>query len=133
MRAVNVWTEGQALSFNIVEPAERSNTVTTVLVKDGHDLKALHRYWKEKCGVIIGSGIGELTGKAFRIAHMGHVNAPMMLRKWACMLSKSRTAMAGCRPRPIGSEMPSPPERGLRFRKSPALRRPQKTLHAIAR
>ncbi len=78
-RAVNVWTEGQALSFNIIEPTERSNTVTTVLVKDGHDLKALHRYWKEKCGVIIGSGIGELTGKAFRIAHMGHVNAPMML------------------------------------------------------
>jgi alanine-glyoxylate transaminase/serine-glyoxylate transaminase/serine-pyruvate transaminase len=23
-------------------------------------------------------GIGELSGKAFRIAHMGHVNAPMM-------------------------------------------------------
>jgi alanine-glyoxylate transaminase/serine-glyoxylate transaminase/serine-pyruvate transaminase len=78
-RAVNIWTEGQALSFNIIEPGERSDTVTTVLVKDGHDLKALHRYWKDKCGVVIGSGIGELTGKAFRIAHMGHVNAPMIL------------------------------------------------------
>jgi alanine-glyoxylate transaminase / serine-glyoxylate transaminase / serine-pyruvate transaminase len=29
--------------------------------------------------VIIGAGIGDLTGKAFRIAHMGHVNAPMVL------------------------------------------------------
>jgi alanine-glyoxylate transaminase/serine-glyoxylate transaminase/serine-pyruvate transaminase len=29
--------------------------------------------------VILGHGIGELSGKAFRIAHMGHVNAPMIL------------------------------------------------------
>ena len=26
-----------------------------------------------------GIGIGDLDGKAFRIAHMGHVNAPMVL------------------------------------------------------
>jgi aspartate aminotransferase-like enzyme len=32
-----------------------------------------------KCGVILGHGIGELSGKAFRIAHTGHVNAPMVL------------------------------------------------------
>ena len=32
-----------------------------------------------KCGVVLGHGIGELSGKAFRIAHMGHVNAPMIL------------------------------------------------------
>jgi alanine-glyoxylate transaminase/serine-glyoxylate transaminase/serine-pyruvate transaminase len=29
--------------------------------------------------VVLGSGIGALSGKAFRIAHMGHVNAPMVL------------------------------------------------------
>jgi alanine-glyoxylate transaminase/serine-glyoxylate transaminase/serine-pyruvate transaminase len=29
--------------------------------------------------VVLGRGIGELNGKAFRIAHMGHVNAPMIL------------------------------------------------------
>ena len=33
----------------------------------------------DKCGVILGTGIGDLSGKAFRIAHMGHVNAPMIL------------------------------------------------------
>jgi alanine-glyoxylate transaminase/serine-glyoxylate transaminase/serine-pyruvate transaminase len=27
----------------------------------------------------LGVGLGQLTGKAFRIAHMGHVNAPMVL------------------------------------------------------
>jgi alanine-glyoxylate transaminase/serine-glyoxylate transaminase/serine-pyruvate transaminase len=29
--------------------------------------------------VVLGHGIGELSGKAFRVAHMGHVNAPMVL------------------------------------------------------
>jgi alanine-glyoxylate transaminase/serine-glyoxylate transaminase/serine-pyruvate transaminase len=77
-RAVAVWAEGQVLGFNITEPGERSNTVTTVTMK-GHDPVALQRYCKEKCGVVLGTGIGDLSGQAFRIAHMGHVNAPMML------------------------------------------------------
>jgi alanine-glyoxylate transaminase / serine-glyoxylate transaminase / serine-pyruvate transaminase len=78
-RAVAVWAEGQVLGFNIAEPSERSNTVTTVMMADSHDPDALHRYCKEKCGVVLGVGIGELQGQAFRIAHMGHVNAPMIL------------------------------------------------------
>ncbi len=63
----------------ITEPGERSNTVTTVVMSNGHDPIALQRYCKEKCGVVLGVGIGELSGQAFRIAHMGHVNAPMVL------------------------------------------------------
>src|ERR1700694_6030127 len=78
-RAVAVWAEGQALGFNIAEAGERSDTVTTVLMAGGHDPLALQRYCKEKCGVVLGVGIGELSGQAFRIAHMGHVNAPMIL------------------------------------------------------
>ncbi|MFO1110605.1 MAG: aminotransferase class V-fold PLP-dependent enzyme [Bradyrhizobium sp.] len=77
-RAVSRWSEGQVLSINIAEAGERSNTVTTVLT-NGYDPAPLHRYCKEKCGVVLGVGIGELHGKAFRIAHMGHVNAPMIL------------------------------------------------------
>src|SRR6201988_4068989 len=78
-RAVSVWAEGQVLSFNVAEPSERANTVTTVLMSGDHDPNRLHRYCKEKCGVGLGVGIGELRGRAFRIAHMGHVNAPMIL------------------------------------------------------
>jgi alanine-glyoxylate transaminase/serine-glyoxylate transaminase/serine-pyruvate transaminase len=78
-RAVSVWAEGQVLGFNIAEPAERSDTVTTVTMSNGHDPAALQRYCKEKCGVVLGTGIGELQGQAFRIAHMGHINAPMIL------------------------------------------------------
>jgi alanine-glyoxylate transaminase / serine-glyoxylate transaminase / serine-pyruvate transaminase len=78
-RAIAVWAEGQVLGFNIAEPAERSDTVSTVVMSNGYDPVALHRYCKEKCGVVLGVGIGELAGQAFRIAHMGHVNAPMIL------------------------------------------------------
>jgi alanine-glyoxylate transaminase/serine-glyoxylate transaminase/serine-pyruvate transaminase len=78
-RAVSVWSEGQVLGFNVAEAHERANTVTTVLMAGGHNPADLQRYCKEKCGVVLGVGIGDLTGQAFRIAHMGHVNAPMML------------------------------------------------------
>jgi alanine-glyoxylate transaminase/serine-glyoxylate transaminase/serine-pyruvate transaminase len=78
-RALTIWSEGQVLGFNIAEPSERSNTVTTVLMKNGHDPAVLHHYCKSKCGVVLGVGIGELQNQAFRIAHMGHVNAPMIL------------------------------------------------------
>jgi alanine-glyoxylate transaminase/serine-glyoxylate transaminase/serine-pyruvate transaminase len=78
-RAVAIWAEGQVLAFNIAEANERSDTVTTVVMASSHDPLALQRYCKEKCGVVLGVGIGELTGQAFRIAHMGHVNAPMIL------------------------------------------------------
>jgi alanine-glyoxylate transaminase/serine-glyoxylate transaminase/serine-pyruvate transaminase len=77
-RAVAVWSEGQVLGFNIAEAGERSNTVTTVLM-NGADPGALRRYCKDKCGVVLGLGIGDLADQAFRIAHMGHVNAPMIL------------------------------------------------------
>jgi alanine-glyoxylate transaminase/serine-glyoxylate transaminase/serine-pyruvate transaminase len=77
-RAVGVWSEGQVIGFNVIEPSERSNTVTPVLT-NGADPESLRGYCNEKCGVVLGQGIGDLSGKAFRIAHMGHVNAPMVL------------------------------------------------------
>ncbi|MEQ1648995.1 MAG: aminotransferase class V-fold PLP-dependent enzyme [Hyphomicrobiaceae bacterium] len=76
--AVSKWSEGQTLAFNITEPAQRSMSVTNVLVQ-GRNPADLMRYTQEKCGVTLGLGIGALDGKAFRIAHMGHTNAPMVL------------------------------------------------------
>lgn len=77
-RAVAVWAEAGVLSFNVAEPAARANSVTTVRL-EGVDPQRLRDYCSEVCGVMLGEGIGTLTGKAVRIAHMGHVNAPMML------------------------------------------------------
>jgi alanine-glyoxylate transaminase / serine-glyoxylate transaminase / serine-pyruvate transaminase len=77
-RAVARWEEGQVLAMNAIVPAERSNSITNVLTQ-GRDPMQLLDFCREKCGVVIGQGIGQLSGKAFRIAHMGHTNAPMVL------------------------------------------------------
>jgi len=78
-RAVEEWSKGQAFDFNVSEPAQRANSVTTVLMRNDRDPAPLLEFCEKKCGVVVGVGIGELTGKAIRIAHMGHVNAPMVL------------------------------------------------------
>jgi alanine-glyoxylate transaminase/serine-glyoxylate transaminase/serine-pyruvate transaminase len=78
-RAVAVWAQGGILEFNIVAPAERADSVTTVLLAGAQDPNALLEFCARQCGVVLGVGIGPLHGKAFRIAHMGHVNAPMIL------------------------------------------------------
>ena len=76
-QAVTRWAEGQVLAFNITKPEERANSVTCVLMQ-GRDPRPLLDYCRWRCGVIPGLGIGDLSGRAFRIAHMGHVNAPMI-------------------------------------------------------
>jgi alanine-glyoxylate transaminase / serine-glyoxylate transaminase / serine-pyruvate transaminase len=77
-RAVGTWAEGQAIAFNCSEPEERSDTVTTVVMRNGASSTAIANYCRDKCGVVLGRGLGAQEGKAFRIAHMGHVNAPMI-------------------------------------------------------
>ena len=77
--AVERWAEGGAFGFNVVEPSERSNSVTTLRF-DEYDPQLVLDFCREHCGVVLGIGIGpELSGRAIRIAHMGHVNAPMTL------------------------------------------------------
>jgi len=76
--AVGVWAKGGALEFNIMDPAARAPSVTTILTP-GFDPEHLRDFARKNCGVVLGSGIGELSGIAFRIAHMGYANAPMVL------------------------------------------------------
>jgi alanine-glyoxylate transaminase / serine-glyoxylate transaminase / serine-pyruvate transaminase len=78
-RAVDIWAQGQAFGFNIVEPAERCDTVTAIVTSDGASAQPLVDYCGEKCGVVLGRAIGAAEGRGFRIAHMGHVNAPMII------------------------------------------------------
>lgn len=76
--AVEVWSKGGALAFNIPDPAARAPSVTTILTP-GMDPEPLRDFARRNLGVVLGSGIGDLTGKAIRIAHMGYANAPMVL------------------------------------------------------
>ncbi|MCZ0733053.1 pyridoxal-phosphate-dependent aminotransferase family protein [Phreatobacter sp. AB_2022a] len=76
--AVGRWAEGQVLGFNVTEPGQRAASVTPVLVQ-GVAPTRIAEFTEKVCGVTLGSGIGELADKAFRIAHMGHVNAAMVI------------------------------------------------------
>jgi len=77
-RAVDRWAAGQALAINATRPDERANSITCVLTPDRNPQPLLD-YCRTRCGVVLGVGIGPLSGRAFRIAHMGHVNAPMVI------------------------------------------------------
>ncbi len=77
--AVEVWGEGGAFEFNIVDPAQRADSVTVLRMREGFEPAPLVEFCRDVCGVTLGIGIGDLSGRGFRIAHMGHINAPMIL------------------------------------------------------
>lgn len=76
--AVEAWSSDGALEFNIIEPAHRSNSTTTILT-GSVDSDRLCLMCEEEAGLVLGKGIGDFAGKAFRIGHMGHLNPPMVL------------------------------------------------------
>jgi len=78
-QAVSVWSQGGTLDFSVTDPEARANSVTTIVMTDGTDPRPLLDYCDTRWGVVLGVGIGALSERAFRIAHMGHVNAPMIL------------------------------------------------------
>lgn len=77
-RAVQVWTETGDLAFNAVNPAERSNGVTTILTGEGIDPVELRALTRQMIHTSIAGGLGPLRGRAFRIGHMGDLNEPML-------------------------------------------------------
>lgn len=77
--AVEAWSAAGALSFNAVVPAERSASVTTILVPPAMRSETIREYARERCSVALGGGLGPLAGKAFRIGHLGDTNEPMIL------------------------------------------------------
>ena len=77
--AVDVWGRAGALELNAVNPAERATSVTTIRVAGGIDANRLRLLARDTLDVSLGSGLGPLDGKAFRIGHMGWINEPMVL------------------------------------------------------
>ena len=76
--AVERWGEAGPIELNITEPDARSDSVTTVLTGD-LDASVLRQITESNLGVTLGIGLGISPTGAFRIGHMGHVNAPMLL------------------------------------------------------
>lgn len=76
--AVEAWAADGALEFNILDPKHRSDSTTTVLT-GSVDADRLCLMCEEDAGLVLGKGIGDFAGRAFRIGHMGHMNPPMVL------------------------------------------------------
>lgn len=77
--AVEHWAKAGALEFNALDPEQRADSVTCVRLADGIDGNELVRVAREEFNVTIGGGVGEMWGRAFRIGHMGDLNASMVI------------------------------------------------------
>jgi aspartate aminotransferase-like enzyme len=63
----------ESLGYQLfAEPSHRSKTVTAAWLPDGIEWKALNGAVKER-GVVLAGGQGKLTGKVFRVGHLGQV------------------------------------------------------------
>ncbi len=72
--AVQGWSSAGALDFFARDPAARSVSVTTVLVPPGTDVDALRTVARERFQVAFAGALGPLSGRAFRIGHLGDQN-----------------------------------------------------------
>ena len=77
--AVARWSEGGALGFFGQVPSARSTSVTTITVAAGFEPEAIRTLARERFQVAIAGGLGPLSGRVFRIGHLGDMNAPMIL------------------------------------------------------
>ncbi len=69
-RAVRAW----GLEVLCANPAEYSNSLTAVLMPQGHDADRLRKIILEAYDMSLGTGLGKLAGKIFRIGHLGDFN-----------------------------------------------------------
>jgi len=82
--ATDVWGQEGPLRLNVAQPSHRSHAVTSLAIAAPNGTRL--RHWTEKnTGVTLGIGLGMETEEDphstgfFRIGHMGHVNAHMVL------------------------------------------------------
>jgi alanine-glyoxylate transaminase / serine-glyoxylate transaminase / serine-pyruvate transaminase len=73
-RAVHAW----GLELVCVNPLEFSDSLTAVMMPAGHDADALRKTVLERFDMSLGTGLGRLRGKAFRIGHLGDFNDLML-------------------------------------------------------
>lgn len=77
--AVECWAQGGALFLHCRVPQARSVSVTTIEVRPGVDVDALRTVARERFQVAFAGGLGPLSGRAFRIGHLGDLNAATIL------------------------------------------------------
>jgi alanine-glyoxylate transaminase/serine-glyoxylate transaminase/serine-pyruvate transaminase len=73
-RAVRTW----GLELLALDPEEYSSSLTAVLMPGGHDADAFRTTVLERFDMSLGTGLGKLKGKVFRIGHLGSFNDLML-------------------------------------------------------
>ena len=73
-RAVAAW----GLDIRAQDPREYSNSVTAVMMPDGHNADDFRRLVLERFDMSLGNGLGKLAGQVFRIGHLGDFNDLML-------------------------------------------------------
>jgi alanine-glyoxylate transaminase/serine-glyoxylate transaminase/serine-pyruvate transaminase len=73
-RAVKAW----GLEILCLNPEEYSNSLTAVLMPDGYNADELRGLILKKFNMSLGTGLGKLKGKIFRIGHLGDFNDLML-------------------------------------------------------
>jgi len=74
-RAVRAW----GLEIVCLNPDEFSSSLTGVLLPSGHSADELRKIILDQFNMSLGSGLGKLQGKIFRIGHLGHFNDLMLM------------------------------------------------------
>ncbi|HEY5929103.1 MAG TPA: aminotransferase class V-fold PLP-dependent enzyme [Burkholderiales bacterium] len=69
-RAVLAW----GLEILCLNPDEYSNALTAVLLPAGHDADKVRQIILERFDMSLGTGLGKMQGKVFRIGHLGDFN-----------------------------------------------------------
>jgi len=69
-RAVNAW----GLEVLCRKPEEYSSSLTAVLLPDGYNSDAFRQVVLDNFDMSLGSGLGKVVGKVFRIGHLGDFN-----------------------------------------------------------
>lgn len=67
------------LTLLSADPARLSDSVTAVLVPKGASVDKLRKAALNRYNLSLGGGLDVLSGKAFRIGHLGDLNEPMVL------------------------------------------------------
>jgi len=78
-RCVKVWAGNNGPQLFCTNPARYSDSVTAVVMPEGHDADAMRNTARERFNVSLGGGLGKLKGSVFRIGHLGDLNEPMVL------------------------------------------------------
>jgi len=73
-RAVQGW----GLEVVCLNPAEYSSSLTAVMMPEGYDADTLRKAILDRFDLSLGTGLGKLKGKIFRIGHLGDFNDLML-------------------------------------------------------